>query len=202
MTTPERPRKKKPAAAPVRRTEHDANTKRTSPPLPHVSLPKLERTKPQRILTTVGRFDDAPGTKANRNPDPGRPLVSAKDVIEHGIRVAQEVIDQQIGSGERILRHLRRAPIASGAPVPSTTRTGKPHRANGRAVSRVRRADARAARNACRDADGRPRACKVAGARIGTAKRRRLTCGRQRSRGPSRRSATSRSPRAGRRRSR
>ena len=76
-----------------------------------LSLPRLERTGPQRLAATIGRFDDTTPAEGDTRPTPGRPLVSARDVIEHGIRVAQEVIDQQIGSGERILRHLRRAPI-------------------------------------------------------------------------------------------
>jgi len=75
-------------------------------------MPKPERTGPLRTVSTVGRFDDAPATHGAASGSPGRPLSSAKDVIEHAIRVAQEVIDQQIGSGERILRHLRKAPVS------------------------------------------------------------------------------------------
>ena len=113
-TTPKRPREGRTVAA--RAMEHVANARRGKAPaqpapVARLSLPKLERTQPRRSLATVGRFDDAPASEASKSPDPGRPLVSAKDVIEHGIRVAQEVIDQQIGSGERILRHLRKASI-------------------------------------------------------------------------------------------
>lgn len=75
-------------------------------------MPKLERSAPLRTLTTVGRFDDGPARDDGATASPGRPLSSAKDVIEHAIRVAQDVIDQQIGSGERILRHLRKAPVS------------------------------------------------------------------------------------------
>ncbi len=78
---------------------------------PVLALPKLERTAPRRGLAGVGRLDDGPAGANGAPATGGRPLTSTRDVIEHAIRVAQEVIDQQIGSGERILRHLRKAPI-------------------------------------------------------------------------------------------
>src|SRR5688572_22869236 len=79
--------------------------------VPVRTLPKLGRTTPRRGVAGVGRLDDGPREAEGPAASQGRPLASTKDVIEHAIRVAQEVIDQQIGSGERILRHLRKAPI-------------------------------------------------------------------------------------------
>ena len=77
--------------------------------IPVRTLPNLGRTAPRRSAAGVGRMDDGP--REAQASARGRPLASTQDVIEHAIRVAQEVIDQQIGSGERILRHLRKAPI-------------------------------------------------------------------------------------------
>jgi hypothetical protein len=76
-----------------------------------ITRPRLARTRPLRSMASIGRFDEPPpGQPGPANA--GRPLVSPKDVIEHGLRVAQEVIDQQIGASERILRHLRQAPVS------------------------------------------------------------------------------------------
>jgi len=96
---------------------------RTAPRASFV-MPAPERTGPLRMLATVGRFDDgSPGTDG-APPARGRPLASTLDVIDHAIRVAQEVIDQQIGSGERILRHLRRAPISKRRTSPLDAKSG------------------------------------------------------------------------------
>jgi hypothetical protein len=115
MTTPESPAAQNPGDTPGQtqtgQSSGGASQTPAEPVRPRLSLPKLERSGPTRLVTTVGRFDDAPANDAGKSPAPGRPLVSGRDVIEHGIRVAQEVIDQQMGSGERILRHLRKAPI-------------------------------------------------------------------------------------------
>jgi hypothetical protein len=94
------------------------------PDRPPFVMPRPQRTGPQRMLATVGRFDDAKTNSDGTNPARGRPLASTKDVIEHAIRVAQEVIDQQIGSGERILRYLRRAPVAKRRKSPLDDKSG------------------------------------------------------------------------------
>jgi hypothetical protein len=110
MTTPDKPVGQPddlpPAAAGSSRSASSGETGHRQ----RLSLPKLARTGPLRIMTTVGRFDDAAAGKGD-GAAPGRPILSAKDVIAHGMRVAQEVMDQQMESGERILRHLRKAPM-------------------------------------------------------------------------------------------
>ncbi len=88
------------------------------------TMPAPERTGPQRMVATVGRFDDAKPNADGTSLARGRPLLSTKDVIEHAIRVAQEVIDQQIGSGERILRYLRRAPVSKRRKSPLDAKSG------------------------------------------------------------------------------
>jgi len=94
------------------------------PERPLFVMPRPERTGPLRMVATVGRFDDAKANPGGTHTAGGRPLVSPKDVIEHAIRVAQEVIDQQIGSGERILRYLRRAPVSKRRKSPLDDKSG------------------------------------------------------------------------------
>jgi len=73
-----------------------------------IRKPKLERTKPLRILSAYGRFDDPRGAEATGGA--GRAFSSSRDVIEHAIRVAYEVIEDQIDAGQRIATHLGKTP--------------------------------------------------------------------------------------------